>query len=165
MPNHTYPHGPYIAAVCAALTNIGYDPTDCFTDDSDTAGSYRYLRAVITVGSGASDLPAANWPHGLVLIWEWHTGAEADLGELTRGPFWEWARLIDSHGKCGERQALTAWGYGYASPRYVAESVQTLARCRDQAALPERWEHANELASACDEWAVKEISSRSSSRK
>lgn len=149
------PHDPYIAAVIYALADAGLTPADAFTDDSDTAGSHCYLRAVITLDD-SSGIPTARWRHGLILIWEWHTGIEADQGEPERGPVWQWARLVDSHGQCGEREPLTEWGFGYASPAYVVESVRALIERRDQAAPAERWGHADELSAGCGEWLARE---------
>ena len=149
------PHDEYIAAVCDALTTAGLTPADAFTDDSDTSGSHHYLRAVITLDD-SSGIPADRWRHGLILIWEWHTGLEAADGEPERGPSWEWARLVDSHGQCGERAAFTA--LGYPSPAYVAESVRALIDRRNQSMPAERWEHAGELDTACEAWGADEAS-------
>ncbi|MDX3588534.1 hypothetical protein [Streptomyces europaeiscabiei] len=147
------PHDPYIGAVCDALTTAGYIPADAFTDDSDTSGSHHYLRAVITLDD-SSGIPADRWPHGLILIWEWHTGIEAADGEPDRGPSWEWARLVTEYGECGEREAFTA--VGYPSPAYVVESVRALIERRNQATPAERWEHAGALDAACEAWGVAE---------
>ncbi|MGW0586138.1 hypothetical protein ACWD25_62195 [Streptomyces sp. NPDC002920] len=151
------PHDEYIRAVCDALTAAGYTPADAFTDDSDTSGSHFYLRAVITLDD-SSGLPADRWPDGLILIWEWHTGIEADQGEPERGPSWEWAPLVDAHGQNGERQAFTA--LGYPSPAYVVESVRALMEHRNQAAPAERWERADSLDAACETWGVEETADR-----
>lgn len=83
------PHDPYITAVTEALTAAGIPLTDhSWTDDGETRGTYCYLNAVTTldpsgtITSDDEDVPAdAAWPHGLLLIWEWHTGAEAEQGE------------------------------------------------------------------------------------
>lgn len=153
MTERQLPHDSYIRAVCDTLTAAGFTPADAFTDDTDTRGSHFYLRAVITLDD-SSGIPAKRWPHGLILIWEWHTGAEAADGEPERGPSWEWARLVDPHGQCGERQAFTAWGY--ASPAYVVESVRALIERRNQATPAERWERAGELDAACEAWGAEE---------
>lgn len=145
------PHDPYIAAAIEALTAAGLEPVDHFTDDSDTRGSHCFLRAVITL-----DPDTTRWPHGLILIWEWHTGIEAADGEPDRGPSWEWARLVTEHGECGERQAFTS--LGYPSPAYVVESVRALIERRNQSAPAESWEHAGELDAACEAWGVDEAS-------
>ncbi|GKQ35153.1 hypothetical protein [Streptomyces sp. A012304] len=151
------PHDEYIAAVADALTAAGLHPADAFTDDSDTSGSHFYLRAVITLDD-SSGIPATRWRHGLILIWEWHTGIEAADGEPERGPSWEWARLVDEHGQCGEREALTA--IGYASPAYVVESVRALIERRNQSTPAERWERADGLDAACEAWGIEETSER-----
>jgi hypothetical protein len=147
------PHDPYITAVCDALTAAGLEPADAFTDDSDTRGSHCYLRAVITLDDSSS-VDARRWPDGLILIWEWHTGIEAADGEPERGPSWEWARLVDSHGQSSEAQALTS--VGYASPAYLVESVRALLNDRGQATAAERWEHAEDLDAACEAWGAAE---------
>jgi hypothetical protein len=150
------PHDPYITVICDALTAGGLTPADAFTDDSDTSGSHTYLRAVITLDPDTSGIDAARWPDGLILIWEWHTGIEAADGEPERGPSWEWARLVDAHGQCGEREAFTA--LGYPSPAYVVESVQALAERRNQSVPAERWERADELDAVCEAWGAAEAS-------
>ncbi|OMI34465.1 hypothetical protein [Streptomyces sparsogenes] len=150
----TLPHDPYFTAVIDALTTAGFSPADAFTDDSDTRGTYQFLRAVITLDPDTSGIDSKRWPHGLILIWEWHTGIESADGEPERGPSWEWARLVDSHGQCGEREALTA--VGYASPTYVVESVRALIERRNQSTPAEQWERAEELNAACETWAAAE---------
>lgn len=148
----TLPHDPYITAVAAALTAAGFEPADQFTDDSDTSGTHCYLRAVITLDPDTSGLDPQRWEHGLLLIWEWHTGIEA--GEPERGPSWAVAVLVDGHGQCGERQAFTA--LGYPSPAYIVESVRALADRRNQSTPAERWEGADALDAACEEWGAVE---------
>ena len=147
------PHDEYIRAICDALAGAGLTPADAFTDDSDTRGAHCFLRAVITL-----DDAAARWPHGLILIWEWHTGVEAADGEPERGPSWEWARLVDPHGQCGEREAFTS--LGYPSPAYVVESVRALVERRNQSVPAERWELADALDARCETWGVEETADR-----
>ncbi|NUS86331.1 MAG: hypothetical protein HOY75_27315 [Streptomyces sp.] len=146
------PHDPYITAVHTALTAADLEPIDWFTDDSDTRGSHCFLRAVL-----ALDPDSVRWPSGLILIWEWHTGIEAEQGEPERGPSWEWAQLVDSHGQCGERQGFTA--LGYPSPAYIVESVRALVDRRNQSMPPESWTQADELNAACEAWGADEASS------
>lgn len=143
------PHDPYITAVTEALTAAGLPPADQFTDDCDTSGSHRYLRAVITLHPDEE-----HWPHGLVLIWEWHTGIEAGFGEPERGPSWALAVLADRHGQIRERQAFTV--LGYPTPRYVVESVRALAARRNQNMPAERWDQAHALDAACEAWGAAE---------
>lgn len=148
------PHDPYITAVVEALTAAGLEPADCWTSDAESCGLYQCLSAVITLDPDTSNLPAKRWPHGLLLIWEWHTGIEAENGEPERGPSWEWAKLVDPHGRCGERQAFTS--LGYPSPAYVVESVRALIDRRNQSVAAQRWERADELDAACEAWGAKE---------
>src|SRR3954465_9009756 len=82
----TLPHGPYIEAIEAALTEAKLTPeqADAFVEDSyDVA----YLRGVITLTPESSGIPAVRYPHGLILIWDWHTGTDEDYD---RGPVWQW---------------------------------------------------------------------------
>lgn len=154
MPDRHLPNAPYIDAVIEALTEAGYEPADFFTDDSDTRGLYRYLRGVITLAPDTTGLDDVRWPHGLILIWEWHTGVEASEGEPDRGPSWEWARLVDHHGQCGEREALTA--DGYASPAHIVDLVRYLTGVITHEPPAERWEKADVLAADCEAWGDRE---------
>ncbi|GHD70479.1 hypothetical protein GCM10010317_077850 [Streptomyces mirabilis] len=154
MTTRTLPHDDYINAVCDALTAAGLEPADARTSDAETRGIYCYLNAVLTLDPDTSGLDAERWPDGLILSWEWHTGIEAADGEPERGPSWEWAPLVDSHGQNGELNALTA--VGYASPAYVAESVRALIEHRNQAMPVEKWERADELHAACEAWGTDE---------
>ncbi|MET7975789.1 hypothetical protein ABZW44_22640 [Streptomyces mirabilis] len=154
MTDRQLPHDPYITAVTDALTTAGLEPADGWTSDAETRGTYCYLDAVITLDPNTSGIPAERWRDGLILIWEWHTGIEADQGEPERGPSWEWARLVDPHGECGEREGFTA--LGYPSPAYVVESVRALIERRNQSTPAERWERADELDAACEAWGADE---------
>lgn len=151
----TLPHDPYITAICDALTAAGLEPADAWTSDAESCGLYQYLSAVITLDPDTSGIPAARWPDGLILCWAWHTGIED--GEPERGPVWEWARLVDSHGQCGELEPFTA--LGYPSPAYVVESVRALIERRNQATPAERWERHAELDAACEAWGAEEAAS------
>ncbi|MGW7597303.1 hypothetical protein [Streptomyces antimycoticus] len=151
----TLPHDQYITAVTDALTAAGLEPAEGWTSDAETRGIYCYLNAVITLDPDTSGIDPQRWPHGLILIWEWHTGIEAADGEPERGPSWEWAQLVDSHGQCGERDALTA--VGYASPTYVVESVRALLEHRNQSTPAEQWARAEELDATCDAWGAAEV--------
>ena len=150
----TLPHDDYIKAVCDALTTAGMEPADGWTSDAETRGTYCYLDAVITLDPDTSGLDADRWPNGLILVWEWHTGIEADQGEPERGPSWEWAEIRANHGGNEEPAALTA--EGYASPEYVIESVRALMEHRNQSTPAERWKHAVELDAACEAWGADE---------
>ncbi len=144
------PHDPYITATCDALTTASLVPAGAWTSDAETAGSYRYLSATITLTADDSGLDPARWPHGLVLRWEWHTGIED--GEAERGPVWLWQKGRRD-GSFAEQQTLTA--EGYASPPTVTAAARALADS-GQTPWPDRWEHAHTLDAACQAWAAKE---------
>ncbi|WP_030682123.1 hypothetical protein [Streptomyces cellulosae] len=171
MTDRTLPHDPYITAVCDALTEAGLELTDhCRTDDCETRGTYCYLNAVITLDpSGTNDLdhddiPAdATWPHGLLLVWEWHTGIEAEHGEPDRGPAWQFAELKDD----GSNEYPTGLPvYGYASPAAIVEAARKVIAREigagsfygsglakwDGGIIGDSWERAGELDAACEAW-------------
>lgn len=175
MTTRTLPHDSYIEAISDALTKAGLEPTDhSWTDDSESQGTYCYLNAVITldpsgtVGMWREDIPAGTpWPHGLLLIWEWHTGIEADQGEPDKGPLWKFAQLKDD----GSTEYPTELPvYGYASPAAVVEAARKViareigpghfhnfGRAQwDGGVIGDSWERADELEIACDAWAVEE---------
>lgn len=174
----TLPHDPYITAVCDALTEAGLELTErCWTDDGETRGTYCYLNAVITLDPSKTseldrdDIPTDTaWPHGLLLIWEWHTGIEAEYGEPERGPQWTFAEL-KSDGSNEYPTDLPV--YGYASPTAVVEvarkvvgneikpgSFHNLGQWRgwDGGIIGDSWERADELDAACEAWGTDEAS-------
>ena len=175
--NRTLPHDPYITAVTDALTAAGLDLTDhCWTDDCETRGTYCYLNAVITLdpsGTLASDdedaQDDADWPHGLLLIWEWHTGIEADQGEPDKGPVWQFAEL---NGDGSNEYPTGLPVYGYASPAAVVEAARKViareigagsfygygAPKWDGGIIGDSWERAGELNATADAWAAAETS-------
>lgn len=177
MTDRTLPHDPYITAVTAALTAASMEPTDhTWTDDGESRGTYCYLNAVITldpsgtITSDAEEIPAdAAWPHGLLLIWEWHTGAESDQGEPERGPQWLFAEL-KSDGSNEYPTSLPV--YGYASPAAVVEATRKVISCEigaghfhnfgqarwDGGLIGDSWERHEELDAACAVWATNETS-------
>lgn len=171
----TLPHDPYITAVCDALTAADIELTDqCWTDDGETRGTYCYLNTVITLDPSKTDdldhddIPAdAAWPHGLLLIWEWHSGREADQGEPDRGPVWLFAELKDD----GSNEFPTVLPvYGYASPAAVVEAARKVISREigagsfygsglakwDGGIIGGSWEHADELESAATAWDAQE---------
>lgn len=174
-PKRALPHDPYITSVCDALTAAGMELTDmCWTGDSETRGMYCYLDAVITldpsgtVNEMAEDIPAGTeWPHGLLLIWEWHTGIEADQGEPSKGPVWLFAEL---KGDGSNEYPTDLPVEGYASPAAVVEAARKvidrsigaghfhnfgLAKW-DGGTIGDSWERADELNAACEAWGVNE---------
>jgi len=167
MTAHALPHDPYVTAVCEALSAAGREPTDStWTDDCETRGTYCYLNAVITLDPSGTitrgrDADNADWPHGLLLIWEWHTGIEAEYGEPERGPIWQFAALKDD----GSNDYPT-WlpVQGYASPAAIVEAARkVIARdigaghfhnggqpTWDGGVIGDSWDRADELEAACN---------------
>ncbi|MGW4825045.1 hypothetical protein ACWEP4_40585 [Streptomyces sp. NPDC004227] len=141
----TIPHAPYIDAIEAALTEAKLTPeqADAFAEDS---GDFAFLRGVVTLTPETSGIHVVRFPHGLIVVWEWHTGLD---GDFDRGPVWQWARLNDD-GSNRELKPLTA--VGYASPEYVIESVRAMFEHRNQSVPAARWESTDELDAACEAW-------------
>lgn len=177
MTTRTLPQDPYIEAIGDALTAAGLAPTDyTFTEDSETRGTYCYLNAVITLdpsGTLASDdedaRDEAAWPHGLLLLWEWHTGIEADQGEPERGPSWQFAALRSD----GSNEYPTDLPVlGYASPTAIVEAAQKVIAHKikpnpysmfgeviyDGGIIGDAWERHAELDAACEAWGNDEAS-------
>lgn len=173
MPDRTLPHDPYITAVCDALTAADLHLTErCWTDDGEARGTYCYLNAVITldpsnvIAEDPDDVPAdAAWPHGLLLIWEWHTGAED--AEPGRGPQWLFAELKPD----GSNEYPTSLPvYGYASPTAVVEAARYVIARQigagsfynfglakwDGGVIGGSWERHEELDAACEAWGARE---------
>ncbi|MFJ2515575.1 hypothetical protein ACIPEL_36160 [Streptomyces griseoviridis] len=174
MTTRALPHDDYITAVCTALTSADLDVTDGRTDDGETRGTYCYLNSVIdldpsrTTDLDPEDIPAnASWPHGLLLIWEWHTGIEADQGEPERGPVWlfaerkgdgsnEWptalpvhgyadpAALVDAARKVISREIGPGSFHGDAGPRW------------DGGLIGGSWDQTDALTAGCEAWATEE---------
>lgn len=171
----TDPHDPYIDAVVTALEDAGLTVPDSRTDDGETRGTYCYLNAVVELDpSGVHDIPAEEipagtaWPHGLLLIWEWHTGIEADQGEPDKGPQWLFAELKDD----GSNEYPTVLPvYGYASPAAVVDAARKVISCEIQPGdfynlgqwrgwtgglIGDAWDQADTLDAACEAWGQQE---------
>ncbi|MFD7996888.1 hypothetical protein [Streptomyces mexicanus] len=170
----TMPHVPYIEAVTAALTAAGLEPGEVDVRDSETRGVYPYLDAVITLDpSGSHDLPdeeipaGTPWRHGLLLLWEWHTGAEE--GGPEEGPIWQFAEL-KADGASEYPTDLPV--YGYAAPAAVVDAARKVI---DRRITPDpfsafgaarwnggliggTWERTEELDAACKAWGAEEVS-------
>jgi hypothetical protein len=161
----TLPHDDYIEAVTVALDTASITTADIRTDDCETRGTYCYLNAVIELDMfHTSDAEA--WPHGLLLIWEWHTGIED--GEPDKGPVWQFAEMKDD----GSNEYPTDLPvYGYASPAAVVEAARkviareiqpgsfyNLGQWRGWAGgiIGDTWEGHAELDAACEAWGAKE---------
>ncbi|WP_255951604.1 hypothetical protein [Streptomyces odontomachi] len=171
----TLPHAPYIEAVMDALTTAGLEPVEYFTDDSDTRGSYCYLRAVLELDPSGTysldddEIPAGTaWRHGPLLIWEWHTGIEAEDGEPDKGPYWQFAKR-QADGSNEVPVVLPV--YGYASPAAVVEATRHVIDRRIKVdpfeiggidwsggIIGDSWDQADELNTACEAWGTKEAS-------
>lgn len=170
------PHDDYITAVCDALTAAGLEPGDgTWLSDSETRGMYCYLGAVIELDPSNTrnlcrdDIPAGTaWPHGLILTWEWHTGAEADQGEPEKGPYWEFAAMKDD----GSNEYPTQLPvYGYASPAAVVEAARKVIDHSigagdfynggqprwDGGTIGDTWQQADQLDAACETWGKQEV--------
>lgn len=153
--NNTLPHDAYIDAVRNTLEEVGLDPADITLDDCDTRGLYRYLRALLRfTPEDTHGVTTAQWPHGLLLIWEWHPGIED--GEAERGPVWLWATgLPDGSNILPAPMPVD----GVANPIQVAWALAELINHgRPGRQRIGRWDGADELESACEEWGVKEAS-------
>lgn len=143
------PHDLYLTQVHFALADVGLDPDHHTLDDSDTRGTHCYLRGM------HHHPPYRSWPHGLLLIWEWHTGTEADQGEPGRGPAWLWAALL-ADGSNTEPARLPV--DGYANPVQVAAAFDELVETGEAVKTrPGRWRGADDLNAACEAWGAKEI--------
>lgn len=165
MTTKTTPQDAYIDAAIAALTEAGLEPTESWADDGETQGMYCYLSAVITLDPGGwirseAEAPKdADWPNGLLLMWEWHVGVEE--GEPERGPSWTFAELL---GESRNEEPIHLPVYGYASPEAVVEAVRKVVAREITDAGPfgligESWDRADELDAACEAWGVKEANS------
>jgi hypothetical protein len=164
---NTLPHDPYITAVCEALDKAGLEVKDGRTDDCETRGTYCYLNAVIELDMLSTGLQD-EWPHGLLLIWEWHTGIEAEYGEPDRGPQWLFAELNEDGSNA---YPTTLPVYGYAAPAAIVEAARKVIdrtiqpgsspnfgqwRGWDDGIIGDSWKGADELEAACTAWSAEE---------
>lgn len=174
MSNRTLPHDLYISQVTDALTAAGLKPVEYWTSDGETKGVYCHLNAVITLDPGGTyelddeDVPAdTSWRHGLVLSWEWHTGAE-DGWE--KEPLWEFAAL-KADGSCQYTPAtLPVLGYAAsaavvgATRRVIAHEIRPEPSSMfggviwDGGIIGGSWEQHAELDAACEAWGTDETS-------
>ncbi|MGW1160425.1 hypothetical protein ACWD48_19835 [Streptomyces sp. NPDC002519] len=145
---HTLPHAPYIDAIEVALTEAKMEPeqTDAFAEDSYDV---PYLRGVITLTPETSSIPADRFPHGLILIWDWHTGRDEDYD---RGPSWQWAKLVDEHGQSALPEPLPV--AGFVAPAMLAATVSTLAHTGKPTPMGSLWhDHLRKpVEAAIEEW-------------
>lgn len=144
------PHAPYIDAVVAELTAATMKPeqADAFVEDSYDV---PYLRGVITLTPETSGIPADRFRHGLILIWDWHTGRDEDND---RGPSWQWARLNeDGSNRDPEELPVPGW----VMPAMLAAAAVTLAHSGTATSMTSGWhQHLRApVQAAIDEWASK----------
>ncbi|MCX4622832.1 hypothetical protein [Streptomyces albogriseolus] len=166
--HRTLPHDPYIEAVTEALAGAGLRLEQVDVRDSETQGTHCYLDAVLTLTPDASGTDQDTWPHGLILIWEWHTGREAHLGEPERGPVWQFAELNEDGSNAYPTDLPV---YGYASPAAIVEAIRKVLdrqiqpgsylnssqwRGWDGGLIGGSWEKADELEAACVAWDAEE---------
>lgn len=154
------PHADYIEAVTDALTAAGLKPAETDVRDSEACGATPFLDAVITLTPEDSGIPANRFEHGLILIWEHHTGHEDGYCQ-NDGAGWQWARLCED-GSTQVPEPLPV--YGYASPAAVVEAVRKVISREIKPALAgwdggvvgDSWERADEVDAACEAWATGE---------
>jgi len=128
----TLPHAPYIDAIAAEFTDTAMTPeqADAFVEDSYDV---PWLRGVITLTPETSGIPANRYPHGLILIWDWHTGRDK---YYDRGPVWQWARLNeDGSNRDPEPLPVSGW----VMPAMLAAAVVTLAHTGTATPMTSGW--------------------------
>jgi hypothetical protein len=139
----TTPHAPYIEAIETALTEAQVEPeqADAFTEDSYDV---PYLRGVITLTPETSGIPADRFPHGLILVWDWHTGRDEDYD---RGPIWQWARLNDDGSSRYPYEPLPV--PGFVAPEMLAATVAALVHTGKPTPMSSLWhDHLRKPAEA-----------------
>lgn len=142
------PQDHYIDAVTTAVADVGLDVADGWTSDAETQGVYCYLSAVLTLDPDTTGLDADDWPAGLLLIWEWHTGIED--GEPERGPSWMWAEK-NQDGSNTPPDALMV--DGFANPVQLAAAVGELIETgKSVKTRPGVWNSTPALEAAITVW-------------
>lgn len=154
MTTRTLPHDPYIDAVWNALDAAKLEVADGWTSDAETVGTHMHLTAVLTLDTETTGLDPEQWPNGLILIWEWHTGIEQ--GEPERGPSWEWAELRGNHGGNEPPAALPV--PGWVAPEMLAATVAGLAYTGTPIPMGTVWhDHLRKpVETAIEAWAADE---------
>jgi hypothetical protein len=148
----TLPHDPYITAIVDALTEATLVPeqADAFVEDSYDV---PYLRGVITLTPETSGIPADRFPHGLILIWDWHTSRDEDYD---RGPIWQWARLNDDGSSRYPYEPLPV--PGWVAPAMLAATAATLVHTGNPTPMGSQWhDHLRTpVETAIEQWAAEE---------
>lgn len=140
------PHHSYIAAVETALLEAHIEPETTSVHEDQLVG-HPLLRGRILLTPDTSGIPAARWPWGLYLEWEWHAGRDENV---PRGASWYWAPAA----------AFAAEGYtesgwtelpvpGWCAPAMVAAAAATLAHTGTPTAMRSEW-HGHLVAAAED---------------
>lgn len=147
MTAYALPHAPYIDAVAAEFTNTAMTPeqADAIVEDSYDV---PWLRGVITLTPETSGIPADRYRHGLILIWDWHTGRDENY---ERGPAWQWARLNeDGSSSLPEPLPVPGW----VMPAMLAGAVVTLAHTGTATPMTSGWhQHLRApVQTAIEEW-------------
>lgn len=146
----TLPHNPYIDAIEVALTEAKLEPeqADAFVEDSYDV---PYLRGVITLTPETSGIPADRFPHGLIIVWDWHTGRDEDYD---RGASWQWARLNEDGSSKWSFEELPV--PGWVAPAMLAAAVATLAHTGKATPMNSLWhEHLREpVEAAIEAWSA-----------
>jgi hypothetical protein len=144
----TLPHDDYIRAVEAALADAKMVPerADTFVEDSYDV---PYLRAVITLTPETFGIPAERYPHGLILIWDWHTGRDQDYD---RGAAWQWARLNEDGSNRFPYEPLPV--PGWVAPAMLTAAAATLAHTGTATPMNSGWHNHLRAAveTACETW-------------
>ncbi|MFJ2568152.1 hypothetical protein ACIO02_35405 [Streptomyces sp. NPDC087568] len=150
MTEQTLPHAPYIDAVEDALTEAKLTPeqADAFVEDS---GDFAFLRGVITLTPETSGYPSTRFRHGLILIWDWHTGRDEDY---ERGPSWQWARLNEDGSSNWAPELLPV--PGWVAPAMLAAAVTTLVHTGTPTPMNSLWhDHLRTpVEAAIEAWAA-----------
>ncbi|MFR9796153.1 hypothetical protein ACL02U_09655 [Streptomyces sp. MS06] len=141
------PHAPYITAIETALTEAQLTPeqADAFVEDSYDV---PHLRGVITLTPETSGIPADRYPHGLILVWDWHTGRDDDHD---RGPAWQWARLREDGSCTWPHETLPV--PGWVAPPMLAAAAATLAHTGTATPMGSLWRQRARTEQACEAWA------------
>lgn len=140
-------HDPYIDAVTQAIDEAhGLEAKSSWTSAADTVGTRCHLTGLITLDIPATGLEA-EWPNGLIIVWEWHSGRDAAHPES--GPRWEWAELVGS-GCNATTQDLPV--EGYASPAAIVTAVRNLLTGDTTTPVTGRWDGSARLDHAATWW-------------
>jgi hypothetical protein len=106
------------------------------------------IEAALTLTPETSGIPAARYPHGLLLVWDWHTGLDEDYD---RGAAWQWARLRENGCQYPYEPLPVP---GWVAPAMLAATAAVLALTGTPAPMRSLW-HAHlrgTAVTACETW-------------